>query len=99
LRVAYAADLAWQSGAWHGQNLRRDNLFVRLAWTREAWSPELEALCTPADGGRELTAGLTWQGDRWRLEGGARRFGGPRDAVFAQLAARRIGYAAATWTF
>ena len=50
-------NLAWQASPFAAMNLRRDNLFVRLAWQPEHWLVTLDALLTPADRGRVLTAG------------------------------------------
>lgn len=99
LRTAFAANLAWQSTPWSSANLRRDNLFLRLSWQHEAWQPALDLLYMPADAGRTLTASLAWQGDRLRIEGGWRRYGGPSTALLAQLPLRSTGYLAATWAF
>jgi hypothetical protein len=98
-RTAYAANLAWQATPWTGQNLRRDNVFVRLSWQHEAWQPAVDLLYTPADGGRSLTAALAWQGDRLRLEAGVRAYGGPADALMAQLPLRRSAYLRASHAF
>jgi hypothetical protein len=97
--AARAGNLAWQSGAWSSANLRRDNLFVRLAWQPDRWQLALDALVQPADGGRTVTASLQWQGDRWRINAALRVYGGPADAVLAQLPQRRSGVLAATWAF
>jgi hypothetical protein len=91
-RLATAGNLAWQATPWTSQNLRRDNLFTRLSWQHEAWQPALDLLFTPADSGRTVTASLAWQGDRLRLEGGWRRYGGPSTALLAQLPQRQGGY-------
>jgi hypothetical protein len=40
-----------------------------------------------------------WQGDRVRIDGGVRVFGGPSSAVLAQLPTKRIVYLAGTWSF
>lgn len=98
--AAVAGNLAWQASAFDGgHNLRRANLFGRIAWTHGAWQPALDLLLTPADRGRALTASLTWQGDRVRVDAGARFYGGPGAAVLAQLPVRRIGYLSATLAF
>ena len=49
--------------------------------------------------GRMLTASLTWQGDRVKLEGGLRTHGGPATAVLRQLPVQKQGYVTATWAF
>lgn len=100
LHPAVAGNLAWQATPWaSATSLRRDNLLLRLSWKHQAWEPVLELLTTPRDRGRSLTAALGWQGDRWRLEGGARRYGGPDGAVLAQLPLRQVSYLAATLAF
>ena len=97
---AVAGNLAWQASAFGASSsLRRTNLFARLSWQYEKWQPALDMLYTPADTGRVVTASLGWQGDRVRVDAGARFYGGPASALFAQLPARRIAYVAGTWTF
>jgi hypothetical protein len=97
---AVAGNLAWQAdGFGVSSNLRRSNVFVRLSWQNGAWQPALDLLYTPADGGRSVTGSLTWQGDRWQVQGGWRVYGGPSDAVMAQLPSRSQAYVAATWAF
>jgi hypothetical protein len=98
-RPALAGNLAWQSTPWNAPNLRRDSALLRVSWKHEGWEPVAELLFNPADRGHALTAALAWQGDRWRLEGGLRRYGGPSDALLAQLPLRRTGYVAATLAF
>jgi hypothetical protein len=98
--AAIAGNLGWQANALNTTaSLRRANLFLRASWTHEAWQPAIDALLTPADGGLVITAALGWQGDRFRLDAGLRRYGGPAGAILAQLPARRITFAAATWSF
>jgi hypothetical protein len=98
--VAVAGNLAWQGRAFNAStNLRRANLFVRASWTHDKWQPALDLLYTPADAGRVLTASLGWQGDRVRIDAGLRLYGGPGDAVIAQLPTRRVAYVAGTWAF
>jgi hypothetical protein len=94
-----AANLAWQASPFGSVNLRRDNLFFRLAWQPGPWLASLDALVTPADGGRVVTAALQWQGDRWRLNAAWRTLGGRPGAVIAQLPTRQQGLIAATWAF
>jgi hypothetical protein len=97
---AVAGNLAWQATAFGAaSNLRRTNLFARLSWQYDKWQPALDVLYTPADAGRIVTASLGWQGDRVRIDAGARIYGGPSSAVLAQVPTRRIVYVAGTWTF
>ena len=98
--TAVAGNLAWQASAFGASsNLRRANLFARLSWQYDKWQPALDVLYTPADAGRIVTASVGWQGDRVRIDAGARVYGGPSSAVLAQVPARRIFYVAGTWTF
>ncbi|MES1161886.1 MAG: hypothetical protein ABUL50_02330, partial [Rhizobacter sp.] len=97
---AVAGNLAWQPSAFGASaSLHRANLFARLSWQHDKWQPALDVLFTPADRGRVVTGSLGWQGDRVRLDAGLRFYGGPADSLLAQLPTRRIGYAAATWSF
>jgi len=97
---AVAGNVAWQASAFGAVgNLRRANLFARLSWQYDKWQPSLDVLYTPADAGRIVTASLGWQGDRVRIDAGARVYGGPSSAVLAQVPTRRIVYVAGTWTF
>ena len=92
-------NLAWQASPFAAQNLRRDNLFVRLAWQPDHWQFTLDALITPSDRGRIVTAGIQWQGDRLRINAAWRVNGGPATSVFAQLPQRQTGVIAASWAF
>jgi hypothetical protein len=99
LVTAAAGNLAWQATPFNSANLRRDNVFVRLAWQPDHWLLSLDALITPADAGRTVTVGAQWQGDRLRLNAALRVYSGPADALLAQLPQRRVGVLAATWSF
>jgi len=97
---AVAGNLAWQASAFGAaSNLRRTNLFARLSWQYDKWQPAIDMLYTPADAGRIVTTSIGWQGDRVRIDAGARVYGGPSSAVLAQVPTRRIVYVAGTWTF
>ncbi len=97
---AIAGNLAWQANAFGASsNLRRTNLFMRVSLTLDKWQPAIDLLYTPADAGRTVTASLGWQGDRVRVDAGLRQYGGPGDAVLAQLPVRRTAYLAGTWSF
>ena len=88
-RMALAGNLAWQADPLAGPGLRRDQWFARLAWQPAPWQLSLDALYTPADRGLLLTAGLQWQGDRWRVNAAWRQATGPADALLMQLPVRR----------
>lgn len=99
---AVAGNLAWQGSAFSAAStgsLHRQNLYARLSWTHEGWQPAIDVLYHPADRGRMLTASLTWQGDRIKLEGGLRVNGGPASAVVRQLPMQKQGYLMGTWAF
>jgi hypothetical protein len=96
LRTALAGTLAWQATPFAATSLRRDNLFLLAAWQPGPWQLWADLLHTPADGGRACSTGLQWQGDHWRLTAALRSYGGPSDAVLAQLPQRRTGVLAAS---
>lgn len=97
--AARAGNLVWNVQPLAGPARRRENLFVRLAWQPGPWTASVDALVTPADRGRVLTAALQWQGDRVRLAAHARHYGGPAQSVLAQLPLRRVGLLSATWAW
>ena len=100
--AAAAGNLAWQASAFSNASLHRRNIFLRASWEHEGWQPTLDLLYMPEDGGSIVTAALAWAGDRGRFDAGLRvfgGFGGPANAVAAQLPQRRLAYAAATWSF
>jgi hypothetical protein len=94
-----AGNLAWQATPLDSGSLRRGNVFIRASWQPGHWQLTLDTLVQPADGGRIVTAGAQWQGDRWRLQASWRDYGGPSDAVLSQLPLRRSGLLLAAWTF
>ncbi|MEO8296727.1 MAG: hypothetical protein ABI574_02875 [Burkholderiales bacterium] len=113
-RSAAAGNLAWQAEALGGSranlitsNLRRDNAYLRASWQPSGglaglpgtWTLAADALITPADRGHAIGASLQWQGDRWRIDAAWRRYGGPADALYAQLPVRSSGVVAATYGF
>lgn len=87
--AAAAGNLRWQAEPMQATNLRRENVFVRLAWQPEAWQLSLDALLTPADRGRVVTASLQWRGQRLTLDASLRHYGGPADALMSQVPLRR----------
>lgn len=87
-----AGNLGGQASQLNVGVLRRTNLFVRTSWTHEQWAPTLDVLYTPVDSGLVVTAALAWQGDRVRLEGGARFLGGARGSLYAQMPFKSLVY-------
>ena len=99
LVAAAAGNLAWQATPLSDGNLRRDNVFVRLAWQPPRWVVSLDALHAPRDRGHVITATAQWQGERIRLDAAWRIYGGPADSLFAQLPQRRAFALAASRPF
>lgn len=97
--AAAAGNLAWQATPMGAASLRRDNLYVRLAWQPTPWQLTLDALIHPHDRGRLVTAGVQWQGDRWRVDAAWRAAGGPAASLLAQVPTRRSVLLAATLAF
>ncbi len=97
---AVAGNLAWQGNAFGASNnLRQDNIFVRLSWQHERWQTALDVLYTPADQGHVDTASVIWSGDHVKLEAGLRTHGGPDNAIVRQLPVQRQAYVVGTWAF
>lgn len=72
----------------------RENLLLRLAYDdRDGFTPYLEVLSTPSDGGRVDTVGASWQGNRNRLTLGLRQFGGAADSAYARAPGKRMIWA------
>jgi len=90
--AAIDGNVAWSSRAFERPNLLRENLLLRLTHDEERWKPALELLVTPRDGGRVLTTGLEYQGDRQRLNFGLRFLGGAADSAYAQAPAKRMAF-------
>lgn len=93
LVAAAAGNLGWQANVLQATSARRQNLFLRASWTHEEWQPALDVLFTPEDRGYVMTAGLTWQGDRVRVDFGTRLFGGAAGSVLRQVPIKSITYA------
>ncbi len=99
LIAAAAGNLAWQATPFAAGNLRRDNVFVRLAWQPPRWVVSLDALITPRDRGHVITAAAQWQGERVRFDAALRVSGGPADALFGLTPQRRVLSLAASARF
>jgi hypothetical protein len=99
LTGAAAGNLGWQASLLQTSAARRQNLFVRASWNLGAWQPAVDLLLTPEDRGHAVTASVVWQGERVRLDFGARWFGGPKRSVFGQMPIRSIVYAGMTVPF
>ena len=91
-KEARSGSLADLAGAFNNPNLRRDNLLLRASWTDNVWSPAIDLVYTPVDHGRVTTISLAWQGDVLKIEGGYRRFDGPKSAIARNLPNRDTAY-------
>jgi hypothetical protein len=94
-----AGNLAWQATPFSAANLRRENVYLRLAWQPDKWTWAIDALIHPEDGGVLATASAQWQGDRWRFNAAWRQAAGARESILRQLPTRRTALLAATWAF
>lgn len=90
--AAIDGNIAWSSRAFEAPNLLRENLLLRLTYNAERWKPALEFAVTPRDGGRVVTASVTYEGNRQRIHGGLRVLGGAADSAYAQAPARRMAF-------
>ncbi len=79
---AAAGNLAWGLEAFDRQDLLRQNLLLHVSQKWDRFDPALDLLFTPEDRGWVLTASGGYQGERLRLEGGARVMGGPPGAAY-----------------
>ncbi|MBC8162113.1 MAG: hypothetical protein H7Z42_12950 [Roseiflexaceae bacterium] len=96
---ARAGLLASEADAFNVASLQRDNLMLRVSYAGEAFSPSLDTLYMPADGGMIITARVTWTGDRSAVEAGWRAYAGPAESVVRQLPSRGSVYVSASISF
>jgi len=72
----------------------RENVLLRLAWDdRDGCKPYADLLVTPRDGGRVLTVGASWEGNRQRFTLGGRQSGGRAGSAYAEAPSKRILWA------
>lgn len=90
--AAIYGNIAWSMRYFESPNLLRRNILLRVSHTGTRWTPALDVLHTPEDGGVVTTAGLRYAGDRQEIEAGLRAFGGPRDAAYRLLPEDRVAY-------
>lgn len=94
-----AANLAWQATPFDGSSLRRRNAYVRGAWQEGPLTLSLDALVMPQDRGRIVTASFQWKGDRATWTAAWRWYGGPDQALAAQLPSSAAGVLALSLPF
>ena len=84
-RAAIYGNIAYNMRYFEPPNLLRKNILLRLSYTGTAWSPALDVLHTPEDGGTVGTAALRYDGNRQYFEWGVRSFGGKHTAAYRLL--------------
>lgn len=75
-------------------NLAQRGMLARLAWTDPGgrWSASADLLKSLGDGGWNLTTAVGWQGEKFRIDAGLRRYGGPADAAYRLLPERAAAF-------
>ncbi len=84
-RAAVYGTISYNMRYFEPPNLLRKNTLLRVSYTGTTWSPALDILHTPEDGGSVGTAALRYDGDRQYFETGVRCFGGKRAAAYRLL--------------
>jgi hypothetical protein len=90
--AAVAANLAYSTDYYLPVNLLRGNLLLHASWKIDSFTPVLDVLETPGDGGIVVTASAQHEGNRWRLDTGVRAFTGRADSAYRRLPVSRIFY-------
>ncbi|HTY98368.1 MAG TPA: hypothetical protein VMB75_00930 [Rhodocyclaceae bacterium] len=91
---AVAGNVGWSSQAYLASNLLRGNLLLRLSHDDgDGFKPYAELLATPADGGKVLTLGAAWEGNRQQLTMGLRRLGGAGESIYARAPLKGMAWA------
>jgi len=82
-------------------NLARRGALARVAWSEPGggWSAAADLLTSGEDGGWTLTSAVSWQGDRWRLDAGMRRYGGPADSAYRLLPERGVTFVGLSFAY
>lgn len=91
-RAAIYGTIAANLSYFEPPNLLRKNILLRMSYTGTAWSPTLDVLLTPDDGGMVGTAALRYDRDRHNFEWGVRSFGGKYAAAYRLLPEKLIVY-------
>ncbi len=91
--AAIAGNLAFSSRYYEQSNLLRGNLLLRASRKIDKFTPALDLLATPADGGLVATASCAFEGDRVRVDAGWRLLTGRPGSAYRQAAERQVAYA------
>ena len=92
--AAVRGNLAWSLRYFERPNVARENVLLRWSYDGDPWDAAFDVLATPRDRGAVLTASLSRQFDRARLEAGVRRYAGPPESAYALLPDRFVAYLA-----
>lgn len=94
--AAVAGTTAASTRLFDQANLVRRGLLLRASWNDAAsgWTLAADLLRSQEDGGHSVTLSAAWAGDRVRVEGGLRRYGGPADAAFRLLPEKSAAFVA-----
>jgi len=100
--AAVAGSLAASTRMFQQPNVSRHAALAHIAWSDPQggrWSGGVDLLRSLDDGGYSLTAAVSWQADRLRLDAGVRRFGGKPDSAYRLMPERGIVFAGASLAF
>lgn len=95
--TAAAGNLAYSTSYYLPSNILRENLLVHTSWKIDQFTPALDLLTTPGDGGVVATVSGAYEGNRMRLDLGMRMFTGRADSAYRQFAVNRIFYLGASF--
>lgn len=75
-------------------NLAQRGMLARLAWSDPGGrvSASADLLRSMGDGGWTLTTSVGWQGEKFRIDAGLRRYGGPADSAYRLLPERAAAF-------
>lgn len=98
---AVRGNIAWSAQAFNQPGLVRENVFIRLSHRGESGviDPAVDLLVTPRDAGWVLTASVSQEGNRYRVDAGYRWFGGPPDAAYRLFPEKQLAFVAVQVSF
>jgi hypothetical protein len=95
--LAIDGNLAYSTRYYQYSNLLRENLLARVSVKIEKFTPSLDVLATPRDGGLVATASCGYEGDRSRVDAGLRVLGGRADSAYRRAPESRVFYIAGSF--
>ncbi len=97
--AAVAANLAFSSTYYQLNNLLRENLLARASYKIDKFTPSLDVLTTPHDGGVVATVSCTYEGNRMRIDSGLRVLTGRPTSAYRLAPENRVLFLGASWFF